>query len=592
MSENTKTRAGRYLVGALLIVAGLGYAGLELEWFGGKDVQAIEGAVVRRGPLRISEIVGGELKAGEAVSLKNEMEGGSTILYLIEEGTSVKPGDIVAELDTNSLARSLQSQTEEVEKARAEDIKARESYEIQVIQNESDQAIAKQKAEFAVIDKSKYLEGDWPQQEQKAKETITLKQEELARAKDKLEWTEKLAEGGFVQRTELEADQFSVERARIEYEQSVRDLELLREYTHPRQLAELDALIAETHREVLKVDKQARARLADLDAERNSAERRLSLEEEEKVRMETQMECATITSPVEGIVVYGRSSSRYGRGEPVQEGGEVRERQVVVSIPQSGTMIVEASLHETVLKKVEVGQPCDVVIDAIPGRVFAGRVEFVALLPDSGSWYSNPNQRIYRARVTILEPIEEMRPGMSCNVEILAADLEDVLYVPVQSVFVDAGKTVCFRRSSTGVERVEVEVGLDNSMWVVVASGLAEGDTVLLSPPPGFTPAPAEQSLPDGRANEREAPPSTSSVPGAGGPTSRGDSPREHAAQGGESGGLAGFPGGKPSEEQLEQWRKMRAEGGGQDRPGGGRPASGGGRAPSGGDRGASGGGE
>ena len=133
-----------------------------------------------------------------------------------------------------------------------------------------------------------------------------------------------------------------------------------------------------------------------------------------------------------------------GSGDAIEEGDEVRERQDIATIPRAGGMTVKASIHETKLKKIQVGQPCLVTVDAFPGRTFEGRVDFVAVMADSGSWRSNPNQRLYKADISLLAPTTEMRPGMSCSVEILVEDLEDVHYVPRQSVFMDGGDTVAF----------------------------------------------------------------------------------------------------------------------------------------------------
>jgi hypothetical protein len=59
-------------------------------------------------------------------------------------------------------------------------------------------------------------------------------------------------------------------------------------------------------------------------------------------------------------------------------------------------MTAEMKLHESVLKQVQVGQPCIVTVDALPGLELEGRVEFVAMLPDQNSRWSNPSLRVYR----------------------------------------------------------------------------------------------------------------------------------------------------------------------------------------------------
>ena len=71
-------------------------------------------------------------------------------------------------------------------------------------------------------------------------------------------------------------------------------------------------------------------------------------------------------------------------------------------------------------------------------------MDFVALLPDKGSWWANPNQRVFRALVSLSDSNEELRPGMSCSVEIVVAEIEDTIYMPLQAAFQRDGETICF----------------------------------------------------------------------------------------------------------------------------------------------------
>ena len=483
-------RAGSTRVLPIVVIAVLGAVGWALSSgaLTKQQEQALEGVAVAEGPLRISENVAGNLEAKDSISLNCEIEGNSTILHLIEEGTIVAEGDLIAELDVSEMTDRRVAQEITVQNAEAAETKASEQYDIQEIQNESDIASAELKVQFARIDKEKYIEGDWPLKKQAALESIQLRKEEFERAADNLEWTTKLEEKGFVQRTELEADRLAHERARIAHEQAIREQQLMIQYENPRRLAELDADIEELARDLEKTRKQAKARLADYLAAKESAVARLGLEREKLNKIITQIGKAEIRAPAPGMVVYGRSSSRYGSSEPVQLGSSVRERQEIVSLPKPGGMVVKASLHETVLEKVAVGQPCLITIDAMSKQVFRGRVEFVAPLPDSQRWFANPNQRLYKAEISLEEGTPDMRPGMSCNVEIFAAALEKVLYVPVQCVFMDGGQSIAFKRGQDGFEPTQVVTGLDNSKWVEIKSGLALGDIVALAPPSDFSP--------------------------------------------------------------------------------------------------------
>lgn len=455
------------------------------------DAQAVEGVAVQRGELRISQTVRGNLEAKNSVSLKSEIEGRSTILFLMEEGQSVREGDLVIELDVSELVDRRVAQEIALQNARAAYTTAREQYDIQAIQNTSDIEEAAQKAEFARDDLERHLadDGERKQEDQAADEKILLKKADMSRAEDRLKWTRELAEKSFVTLAELETDEAAYDRARIEWEQAVREKTMMVKYGHPRKQKELESAIVAAERDLETVKKQSVAKLADREAARESAEARLQLEEQKLLKLQKQIEKGRILAPVDGMVVYSQAGNRWSGREPIQEGTTVYERQEIATIPRAGGMIAAASLHETLLEDVGVGQRCTISIDAIPGEEFGGVVAFVALLPDSGRWFSDPNKRVYKADISIDHTVDEMRPGMSCSVEILSEVLEDVLYVPVQSVFMDAGAPVCFVRAGGEAERREVEVGRDNARWVVVEKGLREAEVVLLSPPPGFHPS-------------------------------------------------------------------------------------------------------
>lgn len=484
------------------LVASLGYGIVEQGWFRGEEAVKIQGAVVRRGPMRISETVRANLEASNAAVLRCEIERGATILFLEEEGKQITAGDLVCELDVTEMVDRGVEQEITVNRAKASLTKAEEQFAIQEIQNLTDLAEARLELRFAQMDLEKYVGREkvgpdgtagsvlsgWQHEIQGLDEGILLREQELTQALKELEFTRELVRNDFAAQNELEQDELSYERARIARRQAVREKALTLEYAHERRLEELQQAIETRQRDYQKTERQARARLADYQADMDSARFTLSREEDKLTKINSQVGKSKIYAPVSGILVYARERSRWGNGDPIEEGTSVRERQDIISIPQAGGMIAEAKLHETSLEKVQVGQKCLIRVDAQPGRLYEGLVEFVAQLPDSGSYWSNPNQRVYRALIALDVGGEGMRPGMSCSVEILIEDLEDVLFVPRQCVFFDGRETIVFLRARGDSIRRVVDVGQDNAQWVIIHKGLEEGDVVLLAPPADFKP--------------------------------------------------------------------------------------------------------
>jgi HlyD family secretion protein len=549
-----KHRAGFKLVTVALTIAVVG----GLAWYGiarsgllsGEETEELTGAPVQRGLLRVSVVERGNLKAADAVVLKSEIEGNATILFLIPEGTQVKEGDLVCELDATQQIDRRVAQEITLRNADAAFIKAKQNYEIQKSQNDSDIKRAEQALSFADVDLIKFREGDKAAKEAQASEKIKLAEEENTRASDKFNWSQTLFDSGFLTSTELEGDRLSRSRAEIQLEQARRDRDLLVRFQLPRDEAELVAKLDEARRELDRVKLQAAARLVDFEADMRTREAQYNLEREKLQKLETQISKAKMRAPRAGMVVYAQQDSggRMGGSQPIQEGTSVRERQDIVTIPSATGMVAQVSLHESVLKQVSVGQNCLLKIDALGVREFQGRVSFVAVLPDQNSWWANPNTRLYRTEVQILDGIPDMRPGMSCQIEILVDDIPNATYAPVQAVFRSGGDNIAFvTRPGGKYEERKVQVGRYTNNWVEIVSGLEVGELVMLTAPVGFSPAPAPQAVPTaptattpgaGAANAA-APAANANAAGPGGaPAAAGDGAARPA--GGERGGRAG----------------------------------------------------
>lgn len=504
--KQKKGRSWPLWAGGVLVLAIVGWFVIGSGALGGaEEANGAAGATVQRGPLRISVSQRGNLSARDSHVLRSQIPGRTTVLWLIEEGTRVEEGDVVARLDASEQEDRRVVQDIAVQNARSNFAKAEQQLEIQISQNTSDIAAASQALEFAEIDHRKYIEGDWPQQLQEAEEAILLAQEELAQAKDRLEWSAKLESDGFLTRTELERDELAHQRSEILLDQAKRRKELLIQFVYPREEASLLASIQESKRELERVKLQSDARLVDYQVAVKSAEAKLKLESEQLAKLEEQIANATIRAPGSGMVVYGRDEG-WRDDDVVAEGTEVRERQEVVTIPRQEGMIVEASLHESVLKMVRPGLPCIVRVDALKGRDLQGTVEFVAQLADKGSWWANPNQRLYRCEIAVHDNSADMRPDMSCEVEIVVEEIEDTLFVPVQAVVFDGGKTICFVNQAGSVEQRGVEVGRSSEKWAQILSGLKEDEVVLLAPPAGFVPKSDQKSSERRRPGGERAP--------------------------------------------------------------------------------------
>ncbi|MDA1259775.1 MAG: HlyD family efflux transporter periplasmic adaptor subunit [Planctomycetota bacterium] len=496
------------IVIVLVAAAGFAWAGWRDDgWFRTEVVAEANGWVAKRGRLDVSVVQSGNLSARNSAKVFSEVEGRNAILEIVEEGSFVNEGDVIVQLDVAQLLERKVAQDIALQNAQAALTTAEQRLAIQHSQNASDIAQAEQKLEFAKTDLTKYEEGNWPNDQAAAKEAITKAEMELTQAQERLYWSEKLNKEDYITRTELETDQLNHNNAAIRLEQSIRNQDLLERFDNPKEMARLGGAVAEAERELERVNLQAAARLVDIDADVRTSRAKAQLESQKFTKYVDQLVKATIRAPVSGYVVYKRTDSWRGSGDIIQKGSEVQERQEILAIPQAGGMIAEVSLHESVVRKVQPGMQVKIKASALPGKEFNGDVQSVALVPDSGSMWTNPNLRQFKTQISIRDASADARPGMSCSVEILVETIEDALSVPVQAIHRSGGATICF---VGGKPRI-VEVGASSEAWVEILTGLEAGEIVALNPPTGFKPEPEPES--ENPAPKMEGIPSGAAMP-------------------------------------------------------------------------------
>jgi HlyD family secretion protein len=439
---------------------------------------------VPRGDLLISFTERGNIRAARSVQIYSSVEGSSTIVTLVPEGTYVREGDILVELDSSEMTQLHNQQQIAVETANAELLQATEELEIQKSLSESEVRDADLALKLAEIDLKKYEEGDYKLALTKANADRTIAEEELTRAKNKYEWTQKLAEKGYVTGTELIADRLAVRKADLQLEQARGELDVLEKYTHRKDYEKYSSDLRQAEHALERAKRKARSEIAQAEAFKRGKDSTLRLSEKRLQKITDQLAKTKIKAPRDGMVVYSTESWR--RDRVIEQGAEVRENQLLMNLPDVSTMAVEAQVHESRVDQVREGLTAFVSIDALPNLNLKGRVTKVGLLPDSVNRWMNPDLKVYQTEVTIDDSsdVKLLKPGMSAKVQIIVTVLRNVLYVPVQSVTSVDRDQVCYVYLDGRFQPRAVKTGRYNESFVEISSGLEEGELIQLNAPP------------------------------------------------------------------------------------------------------------
>jgi len=612
----------RFVVAAVVVV-------LVALWFsrGTKSAANLPTFSARRGPLDVTVMEGGSIKALESQEVKCEVRvgyQGTKILRIVPEGYFVTDEDVrtnlvLCELDSSDLQNRLVQQEISFQSALANLADAEQNYQIQLGQNDSDVKAAQQTARFARMDFEKYLgdtvadkiiaqvglnklfatimsnnvaasaiaavpdmgglrkagsdtngatataklvdvllpttngspataaddpsvsleaengkpmleipdivldfskyatldslgDGEAKQKLRQLDDALQTAQKDLGQASTTLDGTRRLYDKGFVAKTEITRDEISYDSAVLKVKSSETDRALFLSYEFPRTAEQDLSKFAEGVRLLDKANHAALSKLAQARAKLNSARGQYQVQWRQKKDLEDQLDKCVLVAQKSGLVVYGGDDQNsYSGQDPIREGATVRERQTIITIPDLHRMSVNVKIHESYIKKIKVGQKARITVDAYPDQPLMGEVTVVGVLPDSQNRWLNPDLKVYLTTVTIGGTNNWLKPGMSAKVEILVDHLDDVVYVPVQSIVAANGKQYCFANSFGKPDRREVQVGEFNDEFIEVKSGLKQGELVLLNPPD----VPDEGKPAESKPLEPETKPSSTVAAGA-----------------------------------------------------------------------------
>ncbi|HLS28115.1 MAG TPA: efflux RND transporter periplasmic adaptor subunit [Opitutales bacterium] len=522
MSSESKTEAdkkGRKLQWSLLAaVCAVLLVGTSVAWirFGAEPVDYGLFVEATRRDLTVSVTESGTLRSRDQVVVSNRIEGRTTLLWIIPEGTMVEEGDLLAEFDASQLENKHVQSRIQVQNAEATFIRAREQLEVTKSQNESDIAEAELTLRLAKLDLARYLgrqemleelgfaslaeeeapleeaaitseaDGEYAQQREELVSEINLRKQELARAEQQYQDSKDLAAQGFITELEVEGDRLSMERAQVQLKVAEGQLRLLESYTHKRDLEQLQSDVVQAERALDRVELIANANLVQAQADFDSAQQHLEVERRELANIELQLSHTKLRAPAAGMVVYETSAnqSRWGNNEPLEAGQEIRERQELIYLPSSEGMVADINVHESSLERIFVGMPARITVDARPGTELVGKVRKIAPMPDAQSIWLNPDLTVYSTEVEVESTSQNLRTGMSCRVEVIIEELIDVVTVPLQSVVRFGRNHYVYVLPEQGppVAR-RVTIGLDNNRLVHIIEGLDAGELVMMSPP-------------------------------------------------------------------------------------------------------------
>ncbi len=455
-----RLRRGYFLLPGLVLTAVLAIWYWGVPWLGDQarrsreELALIPTTTVLRADLTASLTAGGRVESSQNTEIEcnlermsiggqgNEFTGGgsSTILSLLDEGTTVRKGDVLCTLDASAYEELLRQQKILLERSRA------------------DHRQAELDLDVARLSVGEFQDGTLKQTLQDYQGRIALARSDLQRGADRLEWSKRMLAKGYASASQVTNEAYNLERTKLTNAQMQTGLQVYQRYSVPRMLRELKSRVYSAESTLAYQVKRVQA----------------TRERLEKIRQ--QIEYCTIRAPHDGFLVYGDDDTRMVKIEP---GMSVRRKQDLFMLPDLSRMEVITLLHESVADEVRVGMLAHVRVQGLPDRVLEGHVESVTQLPMKDQF---TDIRYFVGHVQLDAIPQGLRPGMSAEVQVTIALRQGVLTIPTEALAIEQGHDVCYVRNPDGLERREVKLGKSTRDLLEVVDGLDEGEEVVSDP--------------------------------------------------------------------------------------------------------------
>ena len=183
---------------------------------------------------------------------------------------------------------------------------------------------------------------------------------------------------------------------------------------------------------------------------------------------------ARITAPTGGVIIArGVEEGETVVGGTSTFGGGTE----LFTIADLSTLRVKAAINEVDVGKVSVGDSVALTVDAFADDTVIG---VVRLVPPAAR--QQERVRVFDVEIRALRA-GPLRPGMTANVQIQGPVQQDVVRVPVESVFIHEGQPIVYRLRGAEPERVPVRLGLSDLTFVEIVEGVSPGDSLALEDP-------------------------------------------------------------------------------------------------------------
>lgn len=199
-------------------------------------------------------------------------------------------------------------------------------------------------------------------------------------------------------------------------------------------------------------------------------------------QLRDRIESTKLRAPIDGVVL----ARNIEPGEMVTPGvAAMVDGKPLLVVAQVDRLLVRTELNQLDVTRLSVGKRVEVRVDALPGRVFEGKVFRIAAMAQKSERRPESRLQVFPVDVVVeatAAGTEALKPGMIADLRIGIESIEDVLTVPLEAIVYEDGDPHVRRIEAEREVLVAVQLGKQNAQLAEILEGVKEGDRLRIRP--------------------------------------------------------------------------------------------------------------
>lgn len=425
----------------------------------------------------------GEIEASRSTTVSSAIRGDlGKILYLVEDGKTVQPGEILVRLDPTPFEESVEALVEKIKEQEAKIESQAKIYEWETAKASYDLRSVETEQEVSQLELIRLKDGEGPIEMGRLKIAMQKAETKYVETKGYLEDLKALELDDLFTPTEIRQVEKKLQEEAEAYETAKMQYESYLNHVYPMLVkkGEINCKkCAEKKEETYKAS-QHRIELEKVKLEQGQYQ--LNELHNQLQNIFAQIELTMIKAHNEGMVVL-REDFRNGQRRKPRVGDQILKNQIILDLPDMSSAVIKTRVKEIDLYKIHKGTPVSVEVDAYPDLILQGEIETIGVL-GVVDYTKMGDQKYFEVTVKLLETDSRLRPGMTSRLTMHAHHIEDQMTIPVQALFEEERKYYCYLENLWGeCHKKPVTIGWFSDQWVEILEGIHDYDKVLLVAP-------------------------------------------------------------------------------------------------------------